>query len=403
MAKRTFLHVGTPKSGTSYLQDVVWRSADTLRRLDVLLPGRRSTHYAAAAAVCHRPYQMRDPRADPATAWPSLVEEIECWPATALVSDELFAPATARQAGRALSLLSGEVHVVLTARALHRQVPAAWQEQVKGGYAGSLEEFGEAIRQAADAPLARARHRVIKALGRGSERGAWFWLVQDVADVARRWGGALPVAQVHIVTLPRDSADPAELWRRYAAVLGVDPTAIEATVPRRNVSLGRVEVELLRRVHAARDPRFTDPGRHRWTRRLLAHELLAQRRGDPIPLPPDLAGWLGDRARAMVAALRDAGYAVAGDLADLEAPPALPAAPTGATDADAATVTQAELDEAADWTIGQLHAVLAERGGAGNGPAAGVRPGDGVRGILELLEHIRAADSGRSPRPAGSS
>jgi hypothetical protein len=275
---------------------------------------------------------------------------------------------------------------------------------VKGGYAGSLEEFGEALRQAADSPLARARHRVIRAVGRGSERGAWFWLVQDVADVARRWGGALPADQVHIVTLPRDSADPAELWRRYASVLGIDPTAVEATVPRRNVSLGRVEVELLRRVHAARDPRFTDPGRHRWTRRLLAHELLAQRRGDRIPLPPDLAGWLGDRASAMVAALRDAGYPVTGDLADLEPSPGTTAESTGAgADPGAATVTQAELDDAADWTIERLHEVLAERAAAGAVEVPAVRLGDGVAGILELLEHIRAADTGQPPRPASSS
>jgi hypothetical protein len=342
---------------------------------------------------------MRDPHADPATAWPALVEDVEGWAGTALLSDELFAPATARQAGRARALLTGRTDVVLTARALHRQVPAAWQEQVKGGYAGTLEEFGEAVRRAADSPLTPLRARLRGGVGTGSDRGVWFWLVQDVADVARRWGAGLPPEQVHVVTVPRDSPDPAALWQRYACVLGIDPAAVDADVPRRNVSLGRVEVELLRRVHAARDPRFTDAGRHPWTRRLLAHQVLAQRRGDPIGLPPAVAAWLPERAHAMVLALRSAGYLVTGDLTDLL--PSTRAAGGPETSRAAGHVTEEELDEAARWTIERLHGVLAERAG-GTVAAPRVAAGDGVPGILELLEHIRAADTRVAPRTAGA-
>jgi hypothetical protein len=169
-------------------------------------------------------------------------------------------------------------------------------------------------------------------------------------------------------------------------------------VPRRNVSLGRVEVELLRRVHAARDPRFTDPGRHAWTRRLLAHQVLAQRRGEPIPLPSEVAGWLAERAEQMLAALRAAGCTVEGDLADLQPPPGA-GADTGVSTGE---VTPAELIEAADWTIEQLHKVLAERGTGAARAAPSVGPGDGVPGVLELLEHIRAADTGQQPRAAAA-
>ena len=41
MARRAFLHVGTAKSGTSYLQDLWWRHRDELRDRGLLLPGRR--------------------------------------------------------------------------------------------------------------------------------------------------------------------------------------------------------------------------------------------------------------------------------------------------------------------------------------------------------------------------
>ena len=52
MARRAFLHVGTAKSGTSYLQDLWWRHRDELRARGLLLPGRgRRDHFTAAALV----------------------------------------------------------------------------------------------------------------------------------------------------------------------------------------------------------------------------------------------------------------------------------------------------------------------------------------------------------------
>ena len=52
MARRAFLHVGTAKSGTSYLQDLWWRHRDELRERGLLLPGdARRDHFAAAAVV----------------------------------------------------------------------------------------------------------------------------------------------------------------------------------------------------------------------------------------------------------------------------------------------------------------------------------------------------------------
>ena len=57
-------------------------------------------------------------------------------------------------------------------------------------------------------------------------------------------------------------------------MLGVDPSSYDSEVPRKNVSLGPVETELLRVVHALHDDRFTDSARHQWTRKLLASELL---------------------------------------------------------------------------------------------------------------------------------
>ena len=39
--RRVLLHVGTPKTGTSYLQDVLFRNRETLERADILYPAHR--------------------------------------------------------------------------------------------------------------------------------------------------------------------------------------------------------------------------------------------------------------------------------------------------------------------------------------------------------------------------
>jgi hypothetical protein len=368
MSRRVFVHVGTPKSGTTYLQAVLWHNAASLRADGLLLPARFQAHYAAAKGVTSRRGMHREVNIDMDAAWSGLARKVNRWPRDALISHELLAPASAEQARQALADLRGELHIVLTARALHKQVPASWQEQVKGGLATPYEMFLSWVR------------------GGDKAKGAWFWQVQDVADIAHRWGADLPPERIHVVTVPSDSRDSATLWSRYAAVLGLDGSAYDLSVPRKNKSLGVVESELLRRVHAVRDFRFTDGKRHRWTRKLLATEVLGQRSSAPILTPARARDWLEQRSVRILESLGADGYDVSGTLEDLSwRPPA----------ADArlmSSVTEAELTEATEWTIQQLRRVLAHRHPDVTPPD--VRPEDGEAGILDLLECIRAADSG---------
>lgn len=374
MAKRAFLHVGTPKSGTTYLQAVLWQNVESLRQQGVLLPGHFQTHYAAAKGVTTKRGSLRETKIDLDAAWPRLVRQINDWAGDALISHELLSPATRQQADEAKSALQdSQIHIVLTARALHKQIPASWQQQVKGGLATRYDVY---VQRVADE----------------QGRGVWFWEVQDLAAIAHRWGGGLPPDRVHIVTVPHDSSEPTLLWRRYATVLGVDPTHADSAVSMKNVSLGPVESELLRRVHAAQDDRFTDGKRHRWTRKLLAVNVLGQRPATPVRLPDDVADWLAERSSKMIKAIGDAGYDVVGDLDDLVwRPPPLEARLVS-------TVTRDEIAEASAWTIARLQEQLVRRQLAD--PAPSVGPTDGVPGILELLEHIRAADTESRPRPA---
>jgi hypothetical protein len=351
---------------------VLWQNADALKRDGLLLPAKFSLHYAAAKGVTTRTSLKRELEVDVDRAWGRLARLSKRWEHDALISHELLAPATRDQA-RAAKRRRGdaEVHLIVTVRALHRQLPASWQEQVKSGMSLPFPLF-----------LNRVRDR--------EARGEWFWDVQDAIDILDRWGARAGPSQVHVVTVPIGSPDPNLLWSRFSSVLGIDPAAYDSQVPRKNVSLGVVESELLRRVHAVRDGRFTDAQRHYWTRRILAGELLGQRRGAPILLPDDVRPWLEERSTEIGAAIRERGYHVVGDLDELAwgDPPA---------DARAvASVTPEEIAEATSWTISRLQEQLVERQPANPPPPIG--PDDGVPGILELLEHIRAADTGEMPR-----
>jgi hypothetical protein len=373
MAKRVFLHVGTPESGTASLHAVLWQNADALKRDGLLLPARLGVHYAAAKAVTARSTRKRELDAEADQAWGRLARQSRRWEHDVLISHELFAPATREQARVAKHRLGRdtEVHLVVTARALNRQLPAAWREQVQSGMSLPFPTF-----------VSRVRNR--------EARGEWFWDVQDVIDILDRWAPHARPSHVHIVTAPAGSAEPGLLWSRFSSVLGVEPTSYDIEVPRGKASLGVVETELLRRVHAGRDGRFTGAHRRYWTRHLLAGEILEQRRGVPILLPDDARTWLEQRSHEIVAAIRERGYHVVGDLDELVWAEPAPQARS------VASVTTDEMAEATAWTIARLQEQLVER--EPRNPPPPVGPDDGFPGILELLEHIRAAETGETPR-----
>jgi hypothetical protein len=373
MAKRVFLHVGTPNAATGSLQAVLWHNAEALRRDGLLLPARLSAHYAAAKSVTTRSGQTSEADADGEQAWLRLARQSRRWERDALISHDLFAAATREQARAAKRRLGkkAEVHLIVTARALSRQLPDAWREQVAGGMSLPFPVF-----------LNRVRDR--------EARGEWFWDVHDVVDILDRWGHRARPSHVHVVTVPPGAAEPGLVWSRFASVLGVDPHAYDLDVPRDDGELGVVETELLRRVHAMRDGRFTDAQRHYWTRRILARDLLGRRGGTSIRLPDSVRPWLGERSVEIVSTIRKRDYDVVGDLDEL----AWADPPPDARVVD--SVTPEELADVTAWTISRLQEELVERQPSSPPPPVG--PDDGVPGILELLEHIRAADTGETPR-----
>ena len=132
MARRLFLHVGTPKSGTTFLQSVWWANRAPLLDQGLLLPGGGvHEHYWASCAV-RGPQQLKNVPAAGRRCLGAHSRRVREFAGDVLISHELFSPAGADRAADALRRLdqvADEVHVVLTARDLLRQIPAEWQQR----------------------------------------------------------------------------------------------------------------------------------------------------------------------------------------------------------------------------------------------------------------------------------
>jgi len=305
MATRVFLHIGLPKTGTTYLQQVLWKNKDELGRQGVLLPGFGPRQHLWASAVVREEKNIRQRHADAPHAWAALTRESVAWPGPVVISHEFLAAASAEQAKDAVnSFGAAEVHLILTARDTLSLVTARWQEFVKNGATTPIDSY-----PASDVT---------------DPQNAWDWGTMDLADVLRRWGTAVPADRVHIVTLPKPSEPHQTLWLRFAALLQVDPSKFDAANSAANESLGVVEVELLRRVNRNLQGFDKPLDRGLWIRGYLAQNKLASGGREKFWPSPERVQQLRERGDAAAAFVEQSGFQVYGDLADLRTPTELP-------------------------------------------------------------------------------
>ncbi|GAB2469815.1 hypothetical protein [Jatrophihabitans fulvus] len=332
-----FVHVGAPKSGTTYLQRTLWGNRQLLRRHGLLYPGNAwEDHVFAALALREITFQGHaNPRI--AGSWRRLVREVEEWGGPrAIIDQELLAAANERQVARALDMLSfAEVHIVCTLRDTARVLPAAWQEWVRNREVDTYADFLAAVRGPRPGP-----------------DGPWtptarmaneFWRHHDAVATLARWGASLPPEQVHVVTVPQSGAPPDTLWNRFAEVLGIADLALvrpTASNPSLAAPAAAVLHDLNRSVGGKAYPWSTYD-------RVVKHAVapaLAAVRGARIELPEDDFAWAREVSVATAEALGHAGYRVHGDLADLH-PTARPdgIVPDAATTDDRLAVAMAGL------------------------------------------------------------
>ncbi|MGZ4428013.1 MAG: hypothetical protein ACXVW2_04935 [Nocardioidaceae bacterium] len=297
--RRVYLHVGLPKTGTTFLQGALAEHRKALKHAGVLYPENgKEPMFRAALDVRgnHKGWGRR--RKEVEGTWDALCRKARSFDGTTLISHELLAATPARRADAALSMLRGlDVHLVVTARDPARQVTAEWQEGIKHGRKTSFADFRERI---LDRDL---DHR----------HGRRFWAAQDLPDVLERWGADLPPANVHVVCCPPPEADPGLLWQRFADVVGFDAAALPPTGGGSNSSLGTVQIDLLRRVNTALADRLVQPAYGRTVKQYFTKRLLVRHPSPRPALPLDMYDGLVDLGTQWVKAIDRAGYTVHGD------------------------------------------------------------------------------------------
>ncbi|MFZ2502256.1 MAG: hypothetical protein WAW88_06275, partial [Nocardioides sp.] len=306
--RRVLLHVGTPKTGTSHLQDVLFRNRSLLAQHGIRYPATRfDAHFLAALDLLRMPWGGLEREA--VGAWDAIAAEARNWPGTTIISHEIFAAASVDQVARARESLGDvELHILISARDLVRQIPAEWQENIKHRHVLKYAEFIKRIQDPA----------------RDSRNGAWFWSVQELPAILDRWAAGLPADQVHVITVPPAGAPPDELWSRFTDAFELTGIPLEAAAERANPSLGAPETALIRRINYRFNKQVQPADYRPLVRELLAHQTLSARTSSPrLALPPDVHPWARDLNAQWVEELRSRAYAVHGDLDDLlGSPPA---------------------------------------------------------------------------------
>jgi hypothetical protein len=220
----------------------------------------------------------------------------------ALFSMEIVGSATPKQIERFYGILNGfEIHVIITARDLARQIPSAWQQRLKRRSRSSYDRYLSSVLD--DPQLTYA-----------------FWRGQDIAEVAQRWAAPLSPDRVHVVTVPPAGGPRRLLLERFCAVIGVDPEQLDTEVADANASLSAPQAELMRRVNDALGERLKERrGQYNLLgKNYLAKEVLAPQSGPPLKLPARYADRVRELSSRIADDIRAGGYDVVGDLGDLE-------------------------------------------------------------------------------------
>ena len=319
MTRRLLLHIGTMKTGTTYLQHAMNDQRARLSELGWVYPP-----YGGKEMSFNQQWGIYD-------AFPTLIPWVtETEPRKGGAGEQMLARsrttdddliisseaiASVDDAGAAQILEAfgrDDVRVVLTARDLGRVVLSAWQQGVKSGASRSLAGYVNLIDE-----------------GYGDDRAA-FWREYDVAAIVRRWSALVGHDNVTVVTVPKRGADHAELWRRFVRAAELPPEFGDEDPQRHdeaaNISLRTPELALLLALNRWNGNALqnTQEGMHlrawmvqRWRDQRGTD---AETSGEPLRIPGGRAGAIKRWSREQVAACQQLECRLEGDWSDLLVP-----------------------------------------------------------------------------------
>lgn len=306
MTERLYLHIGTPKSGTSYLQSVLRDNQQAFRGLGLLFPFDKLRSYYALYECAVHGFDGPDSREWAVERYDRFAARVSAWDGDTIASHEALVRLSPEQAALLrdrLEQLDVDLQVVLTVRDLARQIPSSWQQEIKVGSTGSFADYLASIR---------------------TDRSTQFWREQDVGRILDTWTSVVGADRITVVTIPPPKSPPDLLWHRFAAAIEFDPARIRLTEEHRsNRSMGAVDAEIFRRLNevaARREAGQDDYLEHHRKRRAALGRRISSNVGDreAPSYSDDLHAWVQEESSAVVAAVKGAGCRIVGDVADLE-------------------------------------------------------------------------------------
>ena len=316
MARRVYVHIGTMKSATTYIQALGHTNRARLAEAGILWPATAQPFLAVADLMGKA--QARPGRQG---AWAKLSRRYAEHSGDAVLSNELIAALSPNRVERLVAALSpAEIHVVLTARDNGRVIPSHWQTTLKNGSKMAWSEFAAAVCSEPSRwrKLTRSRRPIEGgSLARSKETCNWFWRRHDLPEILAKWQPVVPAERITVVTVPPQGTKPEIVGDRFGSVLGVD-TALFEQPDSVNSSVGAHSAELLRRLNASGH----DLQRHHYTlgiRKALVGRALGDRaEHEPrFGLTQSQQDWVGQRAGRMIEQIRASSVSVVGDLDDL--------------------------------------------------------------------------------------
>ena len=308
-----YLHIGAMKTGTTYLQQLLYANRDQLAAAGLVLPGEHwGRQVRGVQDVMRLGQRDRYIRRMSRGVWQLLLEEAFAGPDTvSLISVEFFSFAGRRRVRRVMETLAGaEVRVILTVRDTASALPSQWQTLVHNSGKRSWREFLAAMPAPTERPL--------PFIGRVRPLVGEFHQTLNVPRMLATWSPFVQPGNLHVVTVPKRPQRPDELWQRFAGVIGVDPAAASQPPKDTNPSLGHASSELVRRLNTRL--RRLPQSEYNWTvKEPVALDVLALRASQEGKA--QLTRTAYDRALRWNRLTRDViartGAVVTGDLEDL--------------------------------------------------------------------------------------
>ena len=308
-----YLHIGPHKTGTTYVQRVLKRNPDALRRDGGLLPlGAYVPQRDAVEELLAVVRGIRSPRWVPdlvgTPEWDELVARTLAWQGSGGRSFAVISVEQLDRSDEAMTRVVAEafagtrLHVVYTARDLSLVLPALWHTRTRNGAHDSWDDFLRHLREAPD-----------------SDGWTWETEGQDPFRTLTMWA-QVGAPRAHP---PRDG--PASRARRRTScgvgsarcwVSTSTPTSCSRTTSTRPSVAA--EVELLRRLNAASRSEISFDTYNQWVRRVVVRGTLDKRQGQQrYALGAEDHRWVREHSLAVVERLRGSGFDVVGDLQEL--------------------------------------------------------------------------------------